>query len=90
MCGTGTFYPAKTDDLGVIMEPEAEEGGCEEEFAMQEAEGPEESCEDTPSVTEESEIEMESVSETQRTEWLGQALTVFKGPMCDAAYQLDP
>ena len=31
------------------MEPEAEEGGCEEEFAMQEAEGPEESCEDTPS-----------------------------------------
>ena len=39
----------ETDDLGVIMEPEAEEGGCEEEFAMQEAEGPEESCEDTPS-----------------------------------------
>ena len=31
------------------MEPEAEEGGCEEEFAMQEAEGPEESCEDTTS-----------------------------------------
>ena len=31
------------------MEPQAEEGGCEEEFAMQEAEGPEESCEDTPS-----------------------------------------
>ena len=41
----------ETDDLGVIMEPEAEEGGCEEEFAMQEAEGPEESCEDTPSGT---------------------------------------
>ena len=38
----------ETDDLGVIMEPEAEEGGCEEKFAMQEAEGPEESCEDTP------------------------------------------
>ena len=32
---------------------------------------------------------MESVSETQRTEWLGQALTVFNlGPMCDAAYQV--
>ena len=24
----------ETDDLGVIMEPEAEEGGCEEEFAI--------------------------------------------------------